>query len=41
MKTLATIAAVAALSATAAQAADKTGYAEANGLNYYYEISRR
>jgi pimeloyl-ACP methyl ester carboxylesterase len=39
MKTLATIAAVAALSATAAQAADKTGYAEANGLNYYYEIS--
>jgi pimeloyl-ACP methyl ester carboxylesterase len=39
MKILATIAAVATLSSAAALAADKTGYAEANGLKYYYEIS--
>lgn len=39
MKTFATIAAAATLSSAAALAADKSGYAEANGLKYYYEIS--
>lgn len=40
MKTLSTLATAAALFATAADAADrKTGYAAANGLDYYYEIS--
>jgi len=39
MNQIVTITAAAVLSATAAQAADKTGYAEANGISYYYEIS--
>lgn len=40
MKTLATLAAAAVFAATAADAAEKkTGYASANGLDYYYEIS--
>jgi len=40
MKTLLTLGAAAALIGTAAHAAEiKTGYAAANGLDYYYEIS--
>jgi pimeloyl-ACP methyl ester carboxylesterase len=39
MKTLSTLGAVATLVTTAGHAEVKTGYAAANGLDYYYEIS--